>query len=156
MHALLFHELWLVGFLVGIMLFAHWFTYCAGSPLSEPSRVDASAILFFIPYYLAKRRMKGFMFDQTVKAWQEQLSMTSDAIGAVDALRDHRHNVVVQARVLFTWERGLLCPVCLHFWLTVYAGVLWSVFTHTLFLPPLDFQVGALTYLFLHSIIRKI
>lgn len=155
MHPLLVHELWLVSLLIGLMLFAYWFNYCLGSPMADPSRVDAGAILFFIPYSLAKRRMKGNLFDQSVEAWREQLSMTSDAIGATTALQDHRHNVVVQARILFSWERGLLCPVCLHWWLSIWAGWVWVVAQHFK-MPPLDIAVGAITYLFLHFIIRKI
>lgn len=155
MHPLLVHELGLVSLLTGIMLFAHWFAYLTGVPLGEPSRVDPGAILFFVPYYLAKRRMRGNLFDRAVEAWREELSMTGDTIGAVEALRHHRHNVVVQARPLFTWERGLLCPVCLHWWLSFWAGWTWLVAQH-FHTPPLDLAVGALTYLFLHFIIRKI
>ena len=155
MHPLLVHELGLVGLLVGLMLFAYWFVYVAGQPLADPAKVDPGAILFFVPYYLAKRRMRGNLFDRAVEAWREQLSLTSDAIGAVEALRDHRHNVVVQARVLFTWERGLLCPVCLHWWLSLYAGCAWVSLQH-FHQPPLDLAVGALTYLFTHLFIRKI
>ena len=155
MHPLLVHELCLVGLLTFIMFFAHWFAYIAGQPLAEPSRVDPGAILFFIPYYLARARMKGFLFDRAVRAWQEELSLTSDSIGAVEALRNHRHNVVVQGRLLFTWERGLLCPVCLHFWLSWWAGWIWLMVYHFRELP-LDVAVGAFTYFFLHFIIRKI
>lgn len=155
MHPLLVHELGLVCLLTFTMFFAHWFAYVAGHPLAEPSRVAPDAILFWVPYCLARRRMRGYLFDQAVRAWQEELSLTSDAIGAVEALRHHRHNVVVQARVLFTWERGLLCPVCLHWWLSWWAGWTWVAIDH-LREFPLDLGVGAFTYLFLHFIIRKI
>ncbi len=155
MHPLLVHELSLVGLLVGLMLFAHWFTYITGQPLAEPSRVDPGALLFFVPYYLAKRRMRGNLFDRAVEAWREQLSMTSDAIGSTEALRDHRHNDVVQARPLFTWERSLLCPVCLHWWLSLCGGTSWLLFSSA-HVQPMDLAVGALTYLFLHLLIRKL
>lgn len=155
MHPLLVHELWLVGLLVGLMLFAHWFAYVLGSPLAEPSRVDASAILFFVPYYLARRRLRGNLFDRAVEAWREQRSMKSDVLGEAEALMDHRHNVVVQASILFTWERGLLCRICLHWWLSFGAGCAW-VAAHHFHLPTLDLAVGAIAYLFLHLIIRKL
>lgn len=155
MHTIFLHELGFVGLLTFIMFFAHWFAYISGQPLAEPSRVDPGAILFFIPYFLAKRRMQGNLFDRAVEAWREQLSLSGDAVGAVEALRDHRHNVVVQARPLFTWERGLLCPVCLHFWLSWWTGWAWVAVNH-LHLFPVDLCVGAFTYLFLHFLIRKI
>lgn len=157
MSPLFIHELWLVGFLVMIMLFAHFIVYCMGSPLaSNPANVDSSAILFFVPYYLARWRMKGNLFDQAVSAWRDQLGFSNDRISAVHALRDHRLNVVIQGRVLFTWERSWLCPVCLHFWLTLIFGVGWCLGNWTFFLEPVDFYIGSLTYLFLHFIIRKL
>jgi len=147
------HVLGLVGLLVGLALFAHWFTYVLGSPLATPDRVDPSAILFFVPYLLAKRRLRGKLFEWAVDAWRQQLNANSDRIGATQALLDHRHNVVVQGRVLFRWERALLCPVCLHFWLTVLAGVGWCALHGPL---RADLAIGALTYLFLHLLIRKL
>lgn len=155
MYPLLHHELCLVGLLVFIMLFAYWFAYCVGSPMADAMHVDASAILFFIPYSLAKRRMRGNLFDQAVEAWRQELSFSHDTIGAVQALRNHRHNLVVQGRELFGWERSLLCPVCLHWWLSLIAGADWLLITHGSS-AAVDLAVGSLTYLSLHLFIRKI
>lgn len=139
------------GLLVGLALFAYWFAYVLGAPLGPDP--DPGAIGFWLPYLLAKRRLRGALFDDLVETWREELRLSPDAIGHVEALRAHRRQTVVEGRKLFTWERSLLCPVCLHWWLSVAAGIAWGLFAAITWDA---FCAYVLAYLFTHLFIRKI
>ncbi len=144
----------LVLLLIGAMLFAHWFYYVVGTPLA--ARVDdinVTAMLSFIPYLLARRRLKGAMLDAALEFWRQEHQLANDPHNELLALREHRRNVIRLGREFFTWEKVFLCPVCLHWWLSLQVTWTWVVIHgwqwHAV-------PVAALTYLFTHLIIRKL
>ena len=142
--------------LSGIMLFAYWLNYAMGSPLAaKPDDVDPKAILFDIPFILSIRRLKEYgVYLQFQNKLGEELAVTKDKVNREKAIVDSKLDKLLAARELFTWERSLLCPICLHWWLSVLVGafLLWF----DLLNARADFLQAALTYLILHLIIRKI
>lgn len=142
-------------FLTGAMLFAYWFNYVIGSPLAEdPGHIDPGAIGAFIPRLLSRRRLDNAgRFQQMRHSLIEELKHTMDPVDRQDALRDFQRKVVELGRKLFTWERSFLCPVCLHWWMTL-------VITGLLFLfhiiSTVELPLVGLIYLVNHLFIRKI
>lgn len=142
--------------LTGIMLFAYWFIYAVGGPLSDdPKKVDERAILFNIPNGLATRRLaaKGLM-KGIRKSLTQELIMTTDPVVRIGLIRDKRKDAFLIGREFFTWERSLLCPVCLHWWLTIIFAAL--VLALDLLHARANFLPGVLVYFVNHLIIRKI
>lgn len=146
-------DLQLVLVLTGLMLFAHWSGYVMGAPLT--THVDSGAILFLVPYHLAVQRLKlTHRWDAVLEGWRQEYRATGDDHERARALRNHRAEVVLTAQPVFTWERSLLCPVCLHWWLTLNTMLAWYFLdTHV---AVAHLGTAALTYLFLHLLIRKI
>lgn len=147
----------LILILTSIMLFAYWLNYIMGSPLADkPDDVDAKAILFAFPYWLARRRLKKYpdLLKSITQAEADQVKMTSDPIVRENLKADFSKDEFLKGRTVFTWERSLLCPICLHWWLTVLAGFEFVVFD--MFNARADFFLAAFVYLLLHLIIRKI
>lgn len=151
----------LVCILTAVMLFAHWAGYVMGSPLADnPRDVDVGAIGHFLPHELAlgrllrlDRRLNTNAVGDLMERHVEEMNVTSDPITRHGLRQDFKREVLVQARKLFTWERSLLCPVCLHWWLTVL--VVASLFiTHNL--TPDQLLPAGLIYLVNHFFIRKI
>ena len=142
--------------LTGIMLFAYWINYAMGSPLATKREdVDPKAILFFIPSALGDRRLEEYgLYEERQKKLREELELTKDKRTAELTVIDARLEDFLISRELFTWERSLLCPVCLHWWLSVLMGVVYLWFD--IFGARADFLQATLTYLVLHLIIRKI
>lgn len=145
----------LIVSLTGIMLFCYWFNYAIGNPLAPFEHVDSRAILFWLPLYLVERRLKEVdRYHDFVESLTDQLAVTEDPLVRTDLYLEARTNRMVKGRSLFTWERALLCPVCLHFWLTVIfvAACLLLNQLHARECLPL----AAFTYLVNHFFIRKI
>lgn len=144
------------GLLTGIMLFAYWLHYCMGSPMAKDvDNVDPGAILFSLPMWLADRRLvRQLTLTEILEAQREELNVTSDPVKLADLLRDHERERYEAGRKFFSWEKSFLCPICLHFWLSVVAGLLCVIFDWL----HLREHVGAavLTYLVNHFFIRKI
>jgi hypothetical protein len=142
--------------MTGVMLFCHWFYYVIGSPLAKDLKdIDGGAILFSFPYNLAVRRLRS------VNAWKgmaanhiQEMDMVKDPITRRQLRRDHREHTVAAGREFFTWERSILCPICLHFWLTLLVGLVFIIFD--IMHARADFFLAALVYLVTHLIIRKI
>lgn len=146
----------LILWLIGLMLFAYWFNYIIGSPLSDkPEDVDAKAILFDFPHFLATQRLKkNNLYKQAVRRRIEELNFGSDPATKVGLKFDLKKDEFLKGREFFTWERSLLCPICLHFWLTIIFGVFCLSFD--LLNARADFLLACFTYLSTHLIIRKI
>ena len=142
--------------LTGIMLFAYWINYAMGSPLATKREdVDPKAILFWLPSFLGDRRLNEYgLYEERQKKLREELELTKDKRTAELTVIDARLEDFLIGRKLFTWERSLLCPICLHWWLSVLMGVVYLWFD--IFDARADFLQAALTYLVLHLIIRKI
>lgn len=150
------HTLGIIGLFTGVMLFAHWLNYCMGSPMADDvDKVDVGAILFSLPAWLADRRLvHQLTLTEILEAQREELNVTSDPVKLADLMRDHARYRYEAGRKFFSWERSFLCPVCLHWWLT-----LWVVIASLTFdLNHVREHLGAvvLTYLVTHFIIRKI
>lgn len=139
-----------------IMLFSYWLVYCMGSPLADkPADVDPGAILGFIPRWLANRRLKQeWLLGDFRHALTEDLLATEDVRVRLKLRKDARLDALIVGREFFTWERSLLCPICLHWWLTVLVVLisLLAGWPH-LYQPILQ---AALAYLLNHLVIRKI
>jgi hypothetical protein len=75
-------------------------------------------------------------------------------VNTVRAYKQWRRQYFETARDFFNWERSILCPICLHWWLTVIVvGVLFSVgYWHGLD----TLGLCGIVYLTNHFIIRKI
>lgn len=146
----------LILLLTGIMLFAYWLNYIMGSPLADkPEDVDPKAILFWFPQSLAKSRLiQHNVFMNLYNNHLEELSLTSNIIVAHQTKVDFKKNILVAGREFFTWERAILCPICLHWWLSVNVGI--YLLGMNAFDARDDFFQAAFTYLVLHLIIRKI
>lgn len=149
------HHLELVAILTGLMLFSYWLIYCYGSPLNDDAKhVDTRAILGFVPYYLAQRRLeqKGLL-KSARSQYQEGMRFAADLKEKVQTQRDYDLDIVIAGRFFFTWERSLLCAVCFHWWLT--CGMV-AFLVGTGFVRCEDLGLVALTYLVNHLFIRKI
>lgn len=146
----------LIILLTGIMLFAYWFNYIMGGPLSDDVKnVDPKAILFAIPNALATRRLKhaGRLLELRAAALSE-VALTSDPRTKLQLLEDKKLDIYLEGRKLFTWERSLLCPICLHWWLTLLVGAVLIFFDA--FNARADFFIAGFIYLVNHLLIRKI
>jgi hypothetical protein len=146
----------LIMLMTGLALFAYWFNFIMGGPLSDdPNKVDAGAILFFIPFHLAARRLHmngilaGIVNDQL-----EEVKLTSDPVTRANLKKDHRLDINLKGRDLFTWEKSLLCPICLHWWLTLAVGFTLLIFDGLN--VRADFFLAVFLYLVNHLLIRKI
>jgi len=146
----------LIILLTGIMLFAYWLNYIMGGPLSDdPKHVDMKAILFAFPNWLATRRLKRAKVLQELRAdAMSELAMTSDPRTRQGLLNDKRLDIYLEGRKMFTWERSLLCPICLHWWLTIVVGAVLIFFDA--FNARADFFLAGFIYLVNHLLIRKI
>lgn len=141
--------------LTGLMLLAYWFNYILGNPLDDRKHIDGGAILIAIPYELAIYRLIWTnLWKGITTAFIHDLSVTSDPKVRAQMIKDHKVDTIEAARVFFTWERSLLCPICLHFWLTILVGLVFIIFD--IMHARADFFLAALVYLFNHFIIRKI
>lgn len=146
----------LIMALTGLMLLAYWFTYVAGGPLSsKPDDIDGGAFLIAIPYRMAVRRLaRAGMWKSIKSAYLDELAVTSNPKTRAEMKKDHKAETIVAAREMFTWERSILCPICLHFWLTVLVGLVFILFD--IMQARADFFLAAFVYLVNHFIIRKI
>jgi hypothetical protein len=146
----------LICCLTGIMLFSYWLNYVMGTPLAdEPKHVDTGAFLFDWPLAMARRRLRQYGKLDAIRAeLKEDLTHTKDPAKKRELRRDARLNMVIEGRKLFSYEKALLCQVCLHWWLTVIfvAGDL----TFDIFHTREYFGTALLTYLVNHFFIRKI
>lgn len=138
-----------------IMLFAYWLVYCMGSPLaSNPKDIDTGGILFFIPFTMAKNRMLENNLTRVRQEFTASMLQTTDPKTRQELRKQYKEDTIVIGREFFVWERSILCPICLHWWLTVLvmlAAVIcgWSDF----YAYPLQ---TCFVYLLNHFIIRKI
>jgi len=142
--------------LTGIMLFAYWLAYVMGGPLStKADDIDGRAFLVAWPYELAIRRLvKAGLWKAITTEHINELNVTSDPKTRVQMKEDHVINTIMAGREFFTWERSLLCPICLHWWLTVVVGAVCISFD--LLNARADFGLAAFVYLVNHFLIRKI
>jgi hypothetical protein len=147
-------SLWIA--FTSIMLFSYWLVYCMGSPLaSNPRDIDTGGILFFIPLAMARRRLKenDLLARQRTELTQSLLA-TSDPKTRQEFISQYREDIMVLGRMFFAWERSFLCPICLHWWLTVLVVLLALMFGWAdIYTYPLQ---TAFVYLVNHFIIRKI
>ena len=145
----------IIVLLTGLMLFSYWLNYIMGSPMADPGKVQVREILFFIPGWLARRRLK--MIGQLHKIEQRHSTdntMTTDPITKHALKKDQREDVYMAGREFFTWEKSLLCPICFHWWLTVIVGAFLLIFDALG--ARGDLFLAAFAYLVNHFIIRKI
>jgi hypothetical protein len=142
--------------LTGLMLFAYWFTYVVGSPLADdPKNIDGGAILVALPYELAIRRLvKAGIWKGIELSHIQDLDVTSDPKTRAQMKKDHVVDTIEAGRTFFTWERSMLCPICLHFWLTVLVGLVFILFD--IMHARAEVFLAAFVYLANHYIIRKI
>lgn len=146
----------LVMTLTGLMLLAYWFTYVAGSPLAtKADDIDGGAFLIAIPYRMAARRLaRAGMWASIKSAYLDDLAVTSNPKTRAEMKKDHKAETIVAGREMFTWERSILCPICLHFWLTILVGLVFISFN--IMHAREDLLLAAFVYLVNHFIIRKI
>lgn len=131
-----------------------------GSPLADDPKkenrgVDTGAILFFIPFILAELHLiNRKLAKDMAAAYRNERNITTEPVAQIRARQAHRANAYLTGREFFTWERSLLCPICLHWWLTVL--FVWiSLVADWNFVTLYPGQI-ALAYLVNHLIIRKI
>lgn len=142
--------------LTGLSLFSYWLNYIMGGPLSDDvNKIDVKAILFNFPYFLAIRRLKklgiyGMIYGDLI----QELAMTKDVKTKYRLKMDKRRDIYLAGREFFTWERSFLCPICLHWWLTLLVGAV--LFSINAFHARADFFLAAFVYLANHLLIRKI
>jgi len=150
------HLIGIVALLTGVMLFAYWAHYVMGNPMARDAEdVDVGAIFFSLPAWLADRRLvHQLTLTEILEAQREELNVTSDPVRLADLMRDHARDRYDAGRKFFSWEKSFLCPICLHWWLTL------LVVAVTLAFNWLDLRdhlgAAALTYLVNHLFIRKI
>lgn len=142
--------------LTGLMLFAYWFTYVVGSPLADdPKNIDGGAFLVALPFSLSVRRLKkANLWPRIYLSFIQDRDVTSDPKTRAQMKKDHVIATIESGRVFFTWERSFLCPICLHFWLTVLVGLVFILFD--IMHARADIFLAAFVYLVNHFIIRKI
>lgn len=139
--------------MTGVMLFAYWFNYIMGSPLSDEPK--PREILFWVPYNLAVRRLiQSKQFGKIKAAQSAELEIVSDQRTRRQLVDDQRLAIFLEGRDLFTWEKSLLCPICFHFWLTIAVGVVFLLFD--ILNARADFWLAGFSYLSTHFLIRKI
>jgi hypothetical protein len=146
----------LICCLTGIMLFAYWLNYVMGTPLADdPKHVDPDAFLAYIPLGLARARLRqvGKLADMEY-GYAADMEHIKDAVRQRQLDKDARRDMIVTGRQLFGWERALLCPVCLHWWLTVIFMAICLTFDY--YQAHAHLGAAAFTYLVNHFFIRKI
>jgi hypothetical protein len=127
-----------------------------GSPLADkPSDIDTGGIFFFIPFYLAKRKLIQKDIFAALRSELYTLIVDGrDPKRRQEAINQFNQDVIVLGRMFFTWERSILCPICLHWWLTVILMLLAWVFGWNVFF---EFPLQTIfVYLVNHFFIRKI
>ncbi len=150
----------LICILTAVMLFAYWANYVMGNPLTDnPRDIDVGAIGHPIPNELALRRLQRLdrhcntdVVGRLMQGHVEELNVTSEPLTRHGLRQDFKRELLVTARKLFTWERAILCPVCLHWWLTVI--IVASLFIIN-FMTLDQLPLAGLTYLVNHLLIRK-
>lgn len=149
------HLLGIVALFTGVMLFAYWLHYCMGNPMAKDVEdVDVGAIFFSLPAWLADRRLvRQLTLTEILEAQREELNVTSDPVKLADLLRDHARERYEAGRKFFSWEKSFLCPICLHWWLTLLVAAVCLIFG---WVYLRDAGAVALTYLVNHFFIRKI
>lgn len=149
------------GLLLGIALFAYWLNYCMGTPLADDETkanrgVDVGAIFFFVPHWMAKRRLKDHNllaeFRHTLA--EDLLAVPRDPVRRLELRKSAREDMYLAGRKFFTWERSILCPICLHYWLSVLivGMILLTGYSHIFH----GWGQLVLAYLVTHLIIRKL
>lgn len=139
--------------LTGLMLLAYWFNYVIGSPLSDS--FDVRAILAQFPLGLADRRLASLGRLKDIKDEEKaELELTHGDRLFWQTVQDQRKARLEEAKNWFTWERSLLCPICLHWWLTATFGAICLTFD-LLHARELWLWAGFI-YLVNHLLIRKI
>jgi hypothetical protein len=146
----------LIIWLTGLMLFAYWLNYVMGSPLADGAhRPDPGAILARFPRWLAIRRLiQNEAIDPINDQIHEELAVTTDSKTRAGLIKDWKRNLIEQGREFFTWEKSLLCPICLHWWLTLIFGA--ACLSFNLLHAREDLLLAGFTYLLNHLFIRKI
>lgn len=146
----------LIAILFAVMLFSYWFVYAMGSPLADKiSDVDVGAILFFIPWWMATRRMKQWhLHEDVLTEWRQEAQVTNGSVSTVRGYKEWRRRYFETARDFFSWERSILCPICLHWWLTVIVVAILFAVGYWRGLDTLG--LCGVVYLTNHFIIRKI
>lgn len=146
----------LIILLTGLMLFCYWLNYIMGGPLSDDvQKIDVKAILFSLPYFLAIHRLKRMdLYKKIHSSFVAELQITSDRSAKEKLRLDHKLEMYLAGRQFFIWERSLLCPICLHWWLTVLVGFV--LITMDCMNARADFFIASFVYLLNHLIIRKI
>lgn len=145
----------IISILTSGMLFSYWLNYIMGYPLAKDNDVDPKAILFSIPLWLATRKIKySDSYKRLRGRFFDEINITSDTITKVGIRFDHKRDKVLLGRQLFTWERAIFCPVCFHFWLSLFIGII--LISFDLVNARADFFLAVFTYLVNHLIIRKI
>lgn len=144
--------------LTGIMLFSYWLNYCMGTPLAKDVQdVDINAILFGIPKDMANNRihkngLHKMLWDKYVE--EAQATPGTDAYENRLGAEEYHRNRYQYGRVFFLWEKSVLCPICLHFWMTA-IFVVACLLLNTLHVRD-QFWFASFIYLFNHLLIRKI
>lgn len=150
----------LIIWLTGIMLFTYWLNYIMGRPNAEDiQKVDMSGILFWVPLWLAKCRLNSCYqlkkkVDEIREQFFEEIKVTGDFLVQHQLIRDQNREIFRVGREMFTWERSITCPICLHWWLTVIFGSV--CLTFNLLHAREDYLLAGFTYLLNHFFIRKI
>lgn len=127
-----------------IALSAYWWTYIIGDPLDEYKH---EAILSIVPFALAVLRLKKMkMLRPIIDDRCEELRAATTIRERLDIRNSYRRMIVQTAVPYMTWERLLLCRVCLHWWACLIVSFCLA--------GPLLYI--ALYYLITHLIIRKI
>ncbi len=146
----------LIYLFTSLALYAYWLNFIMGGPLADDTKkVDAGAILFFVPFKLAARRLnKNGLLCGTVSEQLDELHLTKDVFLQKELKKDHRLAIYLKGRELFTWEKSLLCPICFHWWLTLIVGLMLFIFDG--FNIRADILFAAFLYLVNHLLIRKI
>ncbi len=113
------------------------------------------AILFFFPRHLSRRWLDWHNLEYE---WNErletELGMTQNPVTKRQLYLDNMRDRYLAGREFFGWERALLCPVCLHWWLTVMVVSVACIF-HLLCIRD-HLALVAFIYLVNHFFIRKI
>src|SRR3954469_17544290 len=107
--------------LTGLMFFCHWFYYCLGKPLADSQDdIDVGGIFNFIPRLLADRRLRRHTMDAELReSFVSGIAVVRGSYQKLVTRKDYiRHRITV-GREFFTWEKTFLCPVCLHWWLSL-------------------------------------
>lgn len=141
----------LIFLMVTLSLFPYWFSFSMGNPLAKEESIDVHAILFFIPLSFAIKRLEdNNLLSCIVDHQDEEMKLEKNIWRQMEAREAQKKALYVAGRDFFTWEKMFLCPVCLHFWLTVVAFPFALIFLSSEFLP------FVFLYFVTHLFIRKI